>query len=249
MITQKKLVLALAICCTVWSCKPELAVIGAGDDEFLIERFDFNYLSSSAKLNYQRGNQDVSANAQFRIQKDSIIWASVTVTFGIEVARIKADRTRVQLLDRFNKEYRNLTYEELTQEYGVEVNYDLIEAIVVGNVLFLPASAESVRIEETSFAYDQMEGPFGLTHEIGKSTKRLERLHAYDSTSNGSIQVNYDQFMSVESQLAAQVITADVTSTEGPNKDIHIRIEYNSMIMEDQPLSFPFNVSSSYTRK
>lgn len=233
------------------SCKKELNLFkGKKSERLEYQDFDFDYLKSRAKFKYTSPKQNISATANFRIQHDSVIWVSVSPGLGIELARVNITRDKIEALDKLKKDYYSYSYKELSQKYGVTLNYDLIESIAVGNVLFPPRSRKAVSKEGERFRFSYEEGPFGVIQFVGQKSRKLEQLEAYDQSTNNTISVNYGEFQQIEKQIIPGAITASVHFANqrrtGPTK---IEIEYKKTEIQTEPLRFPFHVSSKYTRK
>lgn len=241
----------LLVCSLLFSaCKKELNLFKSRDKKFAVENIEFEYLSSRAKFKYSDGAQKISATASFRIQKDSIIWASISPGLGVELARLKIDREKLQGIDKLKKEYYVYTFEELSKQYGFQITFDLIEAIVIGNPLYLPENRKEVIAEEELFKYAKLEGQYGIDHYVGKQSKKLEKLFAYDATTYNSVSVNYGDFQPVDGQIIPQSINAIVSFANQRRKEpLSIEIEYNRTEIQSEPLSFPFSVSKRYKRK
>lgn len=230
-------------------CKKELRTARAVEEKFGIETFDFNYLTSKAKFKYDDGNQKLSATITFRIKKDSIIWASISPGLGIEAARLLVTAEGVQMIDKIKKDYYYLDYRALSKTYGFEVTFDLLEALVIGNVLYNPERRREIEKDDRFFTFSRETQGFGIVHSIGQHSKKLERLHAYQINSDNSIVVNYGDFEKMGEQKAAQKVRARVKFDDKTKEDAVIDIEYSKMDIQNEPLDFPFHVSDKYTRK
>ncbi len=232
------------------SCKKEVLVFGSGDGKFAVEDFDFDYLTSRAKFKYSNGKQKISATANFRIKKDSIIWVSISPGLGVELARVMISKEGIQAIDKLKRDYYQYNYEKLSKIYGFNVTYELIESTAIGNLLYRPRKKREISKSENYFSFTKIEGVYGVSQYIGTGSKKLEKLHAFDTTTNSSILVNYGDFQRIAGQVAPQSIQATINFAEKEEKDAaSIEIEYNRTTVREDPLRFPFHVSSKYTRK
>lgn len=246
---MKKISLLLVVLAVLFSsCKKELSTIGTGDERFGIENFDFEYLESKAKLKYNSGKQKIGATASFRMKKDSLIWVSLSPGLGVEVARILADKQGVQVLDKLKKEHYDLKYSTLSELYGFEVSFQLVEALAIGNTLFEPTRRREVKDDGRFYNFSKEEGVYGVKQYIGKRSKKLERLEAYQTTGGSSVIVNYGGHQEIEKQRVPQKIRAKINMVDTKDQAV-IDIEYSRMDVQKEPLSFPFTVSSKYTKK
>lgn len=231
------------------SCKREFILFRGGNEKFSVDEFHFDYLASKAKFNYTNGKNKFSAIANFRIKKDSLIWISISPGLGIEAARVLISRDKIQMIDKIKKNYYEFDYLTLTETYGVDMNYDLVEAIVLGNMLFPPERRQDITKDENQFSFTKINDIYGVSHFIGTNSKKLEKLLAFDQVTNNSISVNYDRFEKIEDQIVPQSIHIKIEISDEDKEDTDIKIEYNRVLLYSQPLKFPFHVSSKYKRK
>ena len=243
------------VCCLIFmamllsSCKRQFAQFSSGDGKFAVNEFKFDHLTSKAKFKYTEGKNKTSAIANFRIKKDSLIWASISPGLGIELARILISKEKIQMIDKLKKNYYEYDYATLTETYGFEINYELIESIVLGNMLFRPERRREVSKDDRHYTFTKMDGPYGVSHFIGVNSQKLEKLHAFDQTTRNSISVHYNRFEKVEDQISPRSIEAEILFTDENKDGTKIEIDYSHTILSTDPLKFPFNVSSRYTRK
>ncbi|MCP4459845.1 MAG: DUF4292 domain-containing protein [Cytophagales bacterium] len=231
------------------SCKREFALFNGASGKFAVNEFQFDYLSSKAKFKYTSGKSKLSATASFRIKKDSLIWVSISPGLGIEAARVLISRDKIQMIDKLKKDYYELDYVTLTETYGFEMNYDLAESIVLGNMLFMPEKRRDISLDDKQYSFTKIDGPYGVSHFVGVNSQKLEKLFAFDQVTNNSISVNYGSFEKVEGQVAPQLIDAKIKIANEKKEDTHIEIEYNRTELSNKPLKMPFHVSSRYKRK
>ena len=67
-------------------------------------RFQAEWLTSSARLSFDDGSMAVSGTASIKMQKDKVVWMSVK-KFGFEIGRAKITPDSVYILDRINNQY------------------------------------------------------------------------------------------------------------------------------------------------
>ena len=69
------------------------------------------------------------------MKKDSLIWISVTGV-GFEVARGLITKDSIVFMDKFHKEYFAFNYEQLSKKYNFDLNFALLQSIIIGNLPF-----------------------------------------------------------------------------------------------------------------
>jgi len=230
------------------SCKRNTSLLSRGKEKLEIIDPDFKYLTSKAKFKFDHEDKKVSATANFRIRKDSIIWVSITPGLGLEVARVLVDRNHVYVLNKLDKEYSEYNFEELSKEYGFDFSFDMIQSVILGN-LSEPYRDQKLDKTDSFYSYQSQKGRYNFSNFIGAKSHKLEKVQVLDDSTKNTISVNYRDFVMVDQQIFPNEISAviDYDSELRPNTEIDI--SYNKLTIESIPLSFPFKVPSRYGRK
>lgn len=96
-------------------------------------RFETMSAKFSADLNTAGNN--TSFKTTLRIRKDSAIWMSVSPALGIEVARVLITKDSVFFMNRINGTYFAGDFTYFSNLLNTEVDYPLLEALLVGNAI------------------------------------------------------------------------------------------------------------------
>ena len=151
------------------SCKRQSLLSSDKKETLEIINPDFEYLTSKAKFKFEHNDKKVSATANFRIQKDSLIWLSITPGLGLEVARVLINRNQVFVLDKLNKKYYEYDFKELSKQYGFEFDFGLIQSVILGN-LSEPYRNQNIEKSDKYFSFQTKKGPVSYQqfcwHEI-----------------------------------------------------------------------------------
>lgn len=224
------------------------AIFGKKKDKLDVVDPVFDYMSAKAKFSFDDGKKSVSATANFRIKKDSLIWISITPGLGIEVARVLINAENVFILDKINKHYYEYSFEDLSKTYDFDFNFQMIQSVILGN-LVEPYQKQRVEKMDKYFTYTASKGVYLYQNYIGASTMKLEKVQVFDEDTRNTISVNYSDFILVNSQIFPNEISA-VIDYEVENKpNTEVKISYNKMVIEDGPISFPYSVPSKYEKK
>ena len=225
------------------SCKDKLVSFNR---DLAVDYFSFEFMQARARVRYDDGKQNVSATANIRIKKDSIIWMSVS-KLGIEGARLLINPDSVLIIDKLNKKYISYSFSELSKEFDFDIDYHLVESVVLGNLIY-PYEREKVEKTEGFLRYDQQLENFLFNNFIGTSTKKLEKLQVEDVTTKNTISVNYGDFKEINQEIFPFSIDASINYVEKSKKNIDINIGFSRAEIGSQPLSFPFRAPSRYRR-
>lgn len=229
------------------SCKREIGSIFSRKEKFEVIDPQFDYLSAKAKFKFDHAGKKVSASANFRIKKDSLIWLSITPALGIEFARVLINQDNIFILDRMSKRYYEYSFKELSSKYGFEFDYKIVQSVLLGNLLE-PYQNEKIEKGDGYFAYTASKDGYLFQNFVGMNSMKLERLNVSDDSSENTISVTYGNFNIVDSQIFPNDIVAIIDyATNKPST--RMDISYNKLVIEEKPISFPFSVSAKYERK
>ena len=224
--------------------------------ELAIEEADFEYLTSSGKIRYRDGDQNVSATANIRIKKDSLIWISVTPGFGIEAARGLITRDSITFINRLNKEYSAYSFAELSDKFNINADYDLLQSVLVGDMLRGLSAADQVKKQGEHFLVQQQEGLLSIDNFIDARLMKVDRVAVVDKTKGqegqkrNTLNLQYEEFQKVEDQWLPfkNVVSLDYRS-RGQKRSTQVDIQYKKINIVEEALRFPFSVPNKYVRK
>ena len=211
-------------------------------------KIDFSTFSAKAKVQYEDKNgKQPDFNAFIRMQKDSLIWVSISATFlGIEAFRINITPDTLIILNKLDKtvEYHPFSYVEKIAH--IPLDFSLLEDILIGNPIYVGDSIVSFRQTEN----DVMIGTAGnffknlLTLSAADYTLKRMKLDDINLTQNRTAGLAYDGY---EKNNDLNFSTyRSITVSEKTKVDIKIefkQFEFN------KDLSFPFNIPRNYKTK
>ncbi len=131
---------------SVFSCKSKKEIIGATSvkdvdtkspayllDKMYQNETRFDTFSAKFSADIQTAANNVSFKTTLRIKKDSAIWMSISPVLGIEVARVLITKDSVFFMNRINGTYFAGDYSYFSNLLNTEVDYQLLEAVLIGN--------------------------------------------------------------------------------------------------------------------
>ncbi|MBV6644958.1 MAG: DUF4292 domain-containing protein [Cyclobacteriaceae bacterium] len=243
---NKSLLLLIIMTVGLTACNKRLTGIFRKDLE--VDHFEFEYLSAKAKIHFEDTKQKINATAQLRVKKDSVIWMSVTPGLGIEAVRVLINRDSVFFMNRLKKKYTAMSFEGLSRSYNFDFNYDMVESIILGNLIY-PYNREIVSTSNEFISYTQQQDNYLFDNFIGVVTRKLEKLSVKDLSTNTTVSVNYGNFQLVNDKVFPHSIEARINYIKSGQKSTLVEIGFNKTEIEDKPLKFPFNVPSKYSRQ
>ena len=121
----------------VTTTSSELSVVDYTVAQVQQQQPQFSYLNISKMdivANY--GTQQLSFRATVKAVTDSLLVFSVQPLLGVEMFRLEFTPTSFRIIDKWNRKYTDNTYDFLRYSLGVDVNFNVIQALFF-NQLFV----------------------------------------------------------------------------------------------------------------
>ncbi|WP_426292413.1 DUF4292 domain-containing protein [Dyadobacter endophyticus] len=219
--------------------------------EVKVNEVDFDYLTAKSKFSFKSAKQDFdNTNVNIRMKKDSIIWLSVTGV-GLEVARGIITRDSIVFMDKIHRDYFVFNYEQLSKQYNFDLNFDLLQSVIIGNMPF-EMQEEGHFIKENDFyVLKQLVDRLEVDNYVAEKNQKLSRLKATEVPTQNTFTLDYEDFRETGGFLFPFMshISLNVLSKERQKLETTMRLKHSKVELVKQSPGFPFNVPSSYKRK
>lgn len=210
--------------------------------------FDFDWFSS--KISLKSGG--LSANGQIRMQKDSVIWLSLSVF--IEVARIKITPDSVFFYNKLQSEYYAGDYTFLEKNFLLKVDFATLQSIFVGNDLPMYGKPRYISYPDTENSSEvtyQFIDRIISEDQITKTERQMlnvgfsdGKIHSGTTLSQGfELSTRYANFISTEKGLFP-TNHVYLLKDYATNQMIELELKFDTPVL-DKPLTFPFSVSEN----
>lgn len=233
---------------TLAATSPAISV----DPKLNVDQIDFDYLVAKSKVSFKSKDQDINnANVNLRIDKDSLIWLSVSGV-GIEVARAIIARDSIVVLDKIHREYSVYSYPELSQRFNFALNYDLIQSLVIGNMPLPQNPAQKIKNERDYLLLRQREGKVLVENYIGEENRKLKKLLVVEQPTKNTLKLDYEDFNTLNNFLFpyTSLITLDYQSgSDGHFYQTLLQIRHNKVELTEKNPGFPFSIPAKYRRR
>lgn len=222
----------------------------------------FDVLTAKATIKYTAEKEN-SFKTHFRIKKDSAIWMSITPLLGIEMARILITKDTLKFINRLDKEYFIGSFDYVNHKFGVDLDYQMLEAILVGNSMDFEQDERKINssIDRKKDAYfistarkrkirkeikKEKNKLKEITQALWLSPKNFKVIQLMLTTpkTDQSIVANYSNHQALGNQLFPNKINVVINS----EKKIYIDVDFTKVEMGADDLSFSFKIPSKYER-
>jgi hypothetical protein len=219
-------------------------------EELKVKNFDFDYFSSRAKIMVEDGNNKINGKVNIRIKRDSLIWMSVTPGLGIEVIRAKITTDSIHVINYMEKTYNVYDYKYINNLLNMEVNFGVLQSIIVGNMPFSKHEADEVNSDSSGFVLKQNSGLFSIDNTIEPGNMKLKKLRIVENPTKNSIDIEYKDFQPIDEEVFPYQSQINLKYRRGKQlKNAQILLNHIKAELTNKELSFPFSVPSKYENK
>jgi len=209
---------------------------------------DFKYLNIKSKVDFSSGGELQSFPVNIHIKKDSIIWLSIVV--GLEGARGIITKDSVIFLDRLHRTYYKYDFTSLSKQFNFNINYDLVQSILIGNMPIKKREIDEVSKQESVFVIKQKEGFVQIENVIAEANLKLQKVNASDETGDSKMGIDYANFLTLSEFIFPQEIRAKIDAKkDGKLLQTSINLQHNKIEVLDQSPGFTFSIPKSYVPK
>jgi hypothetical protein len=209
---------------------------------------DFKYLNIKSKVDFSSGGEVQSFPVNIHIKKDSIIWLSIVV--GLEGARGIITKDSVIFLDRLHRTYYKYDFTSLSKQFNFNINYELVQSILIGNMPIKKREIDEVSKQESVFLIKQKEGFVQIENVIAEANLKLQKVNASDETGDSKMGIDYANFLTLSEFIFPQEIRAKIDAKkDGKLLQTSINLQHNKIEVLDQSPGFTFSIPKSYVPK
>jgi len=220
-------------------------------EEVIIKNPGIESFSSKLKLVVNLDGKQTSVNGNLKMKKDELIQVSIVPFLGIEVAKVDISPQGVLILDRMNKQYVQLGFDELAFLGKADLDFNVLQALFF-NEIFLPGKPELAvkdlssftvkrRSEETLVGIKKskmLNYNFTLLTDSGLLTD-TDITHA-----NYRLNWHYEEFKPVGAVNFPSIMQVEVLGT---GKQLRAELTYSRM-EADKSAPVPTEISEKYTK-
>ena len=207
------------------------------------QRINYKTFTAKVKVEYQGKEEGDQAIVFIRMQKDSVIWISLTGALGIEGFRLLVTKDTVRLMNKLKKtiSYKSISYlQELAE---VPLDFYSLQDLIVGNPVFLDSTVASYRSTSNELQVLMIGKIF--KHMITLDNKEFKVLHSKlddtDPLRSRTCDINFTDYEKANNFYFSK--DRNIVFAEKSRLEIHLDFKQYSF---DEPQTFPFNIPKNY---
>lgn len=242
------LVLTLGACKSTKEAKTtSMKDVTAGKllDHLVKNQVSADWLEAKAKVSYDGEDQSVSATATIVLKKDSLVWMSIR-KLGFEVARVQINKDSVYVINRLSNEYTIKGLDYLADSYNLPANLKTIQAILLGNPVFLNTRDLKMNQEENRYHLVSSSGQLENHFWLDAASLALVRTRYGDMRTRREVDLALEDYQPLDAeQNFSYLRQIKVDSNELGQAAIEIDF---SDVKINEPQEIRFSIPSRYTR-
>lgn len=214
-----------------------------------IQEIDFEYFHGKARMVFRDDKKERDVKAHIRIRKDSVIWMTFSV-IGVQGGKALINRDSITIVSTVDKEIYVFDYKELSSRFNFEVNYNTIQAVILGNLIAPRSDSDKITQGPSFNLLEQQRGTVNIKNYINAASRKLEKVEMKEENTNNSITINYSNFQPVGDKIYP--FNGGVSIFYKTAKGLlntTITLEYNKAEVGSKELKFPFNIPRKYDRR
>jgi hypothetical protein len=199
-------------------------------------QIDFTWFNAKAKVNYDDGKTIQGVTANIRMQRDSVIWVSITALMGYEAARIKVTPDTFELLNRLDKVYIKEPLSKIKNYIPIEADIRLLQDLIVGNYLWSTYGKMKHKSDKCLYVLKEDNVSIENTFWIEPGRFTIAQMETYEKTNDQRVNLVATDYQLTDGYWFSN--TRDILFTG--TSTVKIGMNY-SRVKWNEPTSFPFN--------
>lgn len=209
---------------------------------------DFNTFSGKMKLAFETDKKSHNnLNATFRIKKDSIIWISISAPIVDEVVRAVITPDSLKMYNRLEKQLFLRKMADAEELLGIPFDFQTLQDMLIGNPIYLTDSVYQVVKTPSIISFSCNHAKFVSLFNVFADDYGLQQSKVMDKDSTNpvkrSCELTYGDYTKVAGRkfpVTRRIYVEEKNVTK-------VALDFTRYDF-DIPLSFPFNMPSSYKR-
>ena len=233
--------LTIFLLLTLFSCHRKAHHSKIALSDLKIQQCDYTYFKAKSKINYTDAESNLTATLNVRIKKDSAIWLSVSVL--AEVMRTVITKDSVFFVQKLpHKTYKEFSIKELSKQTGVNMDYQLLEAIFLGNLIVY--DQKNIQIKQTESTIKTLEKftQFDINNIISKTNHKVSEVIVNEKANGSRATINFSDHETTDKCDVPMKIAFDALINFSADSTIsnHVDLEYSKVKFLEDALNMPF---------
>jgi hypothetical protein len=160
------------------------------------------------------------------------------------------NKDSITIISNVDKEYYVFDYKELSRRFNFDINFDVIQAAALGNLLQKRSDEDVVERKTATYLLKQNSGTIDIDNYVHASTMKIQKVEMRENDTHNSLIINYSNYQPIDSKRFPYEGTISLFyKTPAGLLNTTIIFEYSKAEVGDKELKFPFNIPKKYDRR
>ncbi len=214
------------------------------EDSAKAQQADFHSLSLRAKLTWADEKTEQEFTGSIRIQKDSLIWASLSGPLGIEGFRLLISPDTFKIINRLGNEYAIREFTYLEHWLLFPLSYKMLEQLLAGQLMDIPQLALAVTREDSTLLLYRENNKLLEKIWLNPQNYTVSKILLKDKMLQQDMTITFDAYNLLNGKPFSYRRSVDVHQGA---MGFHLQMEISRIAMND-PLLFPFEINERYKK-
>ena len=198
-----------------------------------------------AKIHFESSSEKQNFSVNFRVKKDSIIWASITAPIIGEIARAIITSDSVKAIERVNKRSYMYAYADIQRLINVEVDFETLQNLIIGNAIEREGVITDIKnlglLSNIFIKGDDFTNQ--LTYTLADSSLKELHLQTSRPSSSSSMLIKMNEYKWVDDRFLPTQRIYHILDVKGA---IELDMDINKADFEKE-IDFPFSIPKNYS--
>ncbi len=199
-------------------------------------QMEFTWFNAKAKVDYDDGKMTQGVTANIRMQRDSVIWVSITAIMGYEAARVRITPTHFELLNNLDNTYTKEPLSKIKNYIPVEADLRLLQDLIVGNYLWNTEGKLKHKTDNCLYVLTADNTSIQNTFSIEPERYTIARMETKETAKNQTVSLVATDYILSEGYWFPNMRNIVFT---GKNT-VKVDMKYGK-VKWNEPTTFPFN--------
>lgn len=219
----------------------------------------YNTFSARFNTSFTQQKNETSFSGQIRIQKDSLIWISISPVLGIEMARLLITNDSVKYMNRIDNYYFVSDFNYINSLINSTLDFDMLQAFLTGNDFsFYENSSFKAGIDNQEYnlattnrrklkKYVRNNQLINIPIQhiwLSPETFKISRVMVRETQQGGRKVEGTYEYVNNGTQLVPEKLSFNLETIE--NK-LQIKVQYSKVATTDS-IAFPFRIPPKYRK-
>ncbi len=219
----------------------------------------YEFISAKFSAIFTQNKKNTSFSGQIRIQRDSLIWISISPVLGIEMVRVLITNDSIKYMNRIDKSFFASNFDYINTLVNSTLDYDMLQSFLTGNDFsFYENSSFRAGIDNheyklittnrrklKKYVRNNMETSIPLQNIwLNPETFKISRVMIKELVQNGRKLEGVYEYSLNDGQLMPSSVRFALETIDNKNT---IEVDYSKITILNQ-LDFPFRIPDKYSR-